>query len=754
MLRLSDGALDTVRFVTDFALAVQKPGLVLASSGATDADAGVFRYDLNTRKTLPIYSGKGKTKQLAMREDAAGAAFLLDVDTTKSQIRPWELYLWEAVKGDTARFIAGPESDFLPIDEGQRWGISANGNIQFSENGTMLYFGMAPQPVLQDTSLLPEEIVKVEVWTWKDERLYTEQKKRADADQKRSYPVVYHLKEKRFVPLGDEDLPDWRFLPDRNANVALAYTESSYLLAKQWEGESHKDVYLADLLSGVQTPVALDMRGNPMLSPATKYVAWWSDPDSAWYAWDAARNAAVQLTNNAIFPFYNEKSDVPDYPGSYGMAGWLANDQALMVYDKCDLWRVDPSGTLPPKRLTRGRETNIEYRYIALDPDERSIPVDARILLHQTNLLTKEEGYAWLDLKTGYLQNWYKGDFSFTEKVIKAKSANALVFSCENFQTFPDLLYSTFNPANRTENPVFRRVSNANPQQSDYRWGTIEMMQWTSNSGEELDGLLVKPEDFDPAQQYPMVVYYYERLSEGLHTHRAPDAHRSSINWTIYASRGYLVFIPDIHYRVGYPGESAYDAVTSGVTTLINKGFVDKQHIGLQGHSWGGYETAYIITRTNMFACAEAGAPVANMTSAYGGIRWESGLSRQFQYEHTQSRIGGTLWEYPKRYIDNSPLFALDQVNTPLLILHNDEDGAVPWYQGIELFTGMRRLEKPCWMLNYTGEPHWPVKLQNRIDFQTRMQQFFDHFLMGAPAPPWMENGVPPLEVGIRQGLD
>jgi dipeptidyl aminopeptidase/acylaminoacyl peptidase len=251
-----------------------------------------------------------------------------------------------------------------------------------------------------------------------------------------------------------------------------------------------------------------------------------------------------------------------------------------------------------------------------------------------------------------------------------------------------------------------------------------------------------------------MIVNFYERVSDGLHTHRSPDFPRSQINFTIYASKGYLIFNPDITYKTGYPGESAYDAIVSGVTALMNKGFVDPERIALQGHSWGGYQAAYLITRTNMFACAEAGAPVVNMTSAYGGIRWESGLSRAFQYEHTQSRIGGTLWEYPDRYRENSPLFSLDKVNTPVLILHNDKDGAVPWYQGIEMYSALRRLGKPAWMLNYNDEPHWPVKLQNRMDFQRRMQQFFDHYLMGTPVPAWMERGVTPAEKGIRQGFE
>jgi dipeptidyl aminopeptidase/acylaminoacyl peptidase len=215
-----------------------------------------------------------------------------------------------------------------------------------------------------------------------------------------------------------------------------------------------------------------------------------------------------------------------------------------------------------------------------------------------------------------------------------------------------------------------------------------------------------------------------------------------------------VIFNPDIEYSVGYPGESAFNCVIPGVTSLVEKGFIDKDNIGVQGHSWGGYQIAYLVTKTDIFKAAESGAPVPNMISAYGGIRWWTGLSRQFQYEHTQSRIGGTPWEYPARYIENSPIFNIDKINTPLLIMHNDADGHVPWYQGIEFFVSLRRLGKPSWFLNYNGEPHWPLKMQNRKDFNIRMAQFFDYYLKGDAKPVWMEKGVTPMQKGIQQGYE
>ncbi len=174
----------------------------------------------------------------------------------------------------------------------------------------------------------------------------------------------------------------------------------------------------------------------------------------------------------------------------------------------------------------------------------------------------------------------------------------------------------------------------------------------------------------------------------------------------------------------------------------------------MQGHSWGGYQTAYLATQTDMFACGESGAPVSNMTSAYGGIRWGTGMSRMFQYEKSQSRIGDTLWNARDKYINNSPLFFADKVNTPLLILHNDQDTAVPWYQGIELFVALRRLEKPAWMLNYNGEPHGVMGDANRKDFAKRMQQFFDHYLKGEAMPVWMADGLPAVDKGKKFGFE
>jgi dipeptidyl aminopeptidase/acylaminoacyl peptidase len=326
---------------------------------------------------------------------------------------------------------------------------------------------------------------------------------------------------------------------------------------------------------------------------------------------------------------------------------------------------------------------------------------------------------------------------------LKAKNADQYLVTKGTFVDFPNLYAGPRLTS-------LAKISDANPQQKDYNWGTVELVHWVSNDGFEQKGLLYKPENFDPTKKYPMISYFYEQLSNGLHSYVPPNG-RNVINPTHYVSNGYLVFEPDIHYEVGYPGPSAMKSVIPGVQMLVGRGYVDVKHMGLQGQSWGGYQTLYMITQTQMFAAAMAGAPVVNMTSAYGGIRWGSGVARAFQYEKTQSRIGGSIWEYPTRYIENSPLFWLDKVTTPLFIMNNDADDAVPWYQGIETFVGMRRLGKEVYFIDYNNDVHNPASRANQKDIAMRMQQFFDNKLKGAPAPDWMVHGIPYRDKGRDQ---
>ncbi|RZL44349.1 MAG: S9 family peptidase, partial [Pedobacter sp.] len=431
------------------------------------------------------------------------------------------------------------------------------------------------------------------------------------------------------------------------------------------------------------------------------------------------------------------------------IAGWLEDDKGVLLYDRYDVWQFSPDGKVAPKNLTNGigRTSNLTFRVERVNPDFRFFGKKEVLLLDAFDNATKQNGFyskAINDSKAPELIVMAPTKYS---NVVKAKYADQYIFDKGNYVNSPDVYLSKDLKSNT-------KLSNTNPQQDLYNWGTAELVKWTTPKGYKSEGILYKPENFDPNKKYPMIVYFYEKLSDGLYSYQAPAPTPSRLNIPFFVSNGYLVFAPDISYETGYPGKSAEEFINSGVESLKKNAWVDGTKIGIQGQSWGGYQVAHLITKTNMYAAAWAGAPVVNMTSAYGGIRWESGMNRQFQYEKTQSRIGATLWEKPELYIENSPLFGFPKVTTPVVVMANDADGAVPWYQGIEMFTGLKRLGKPVWLLNYNNEAHNLVQRQNRKDIQIREQQFFDHYLKGAKAPVWMVGGVPATEKGKTWGFE
>lgn len=732
---LRTGNQDTIRYVSQYMFAEegQVMGYVVNLS-----NPGVYVRPIGEEAKQVFSVEKADYSRLGLSASGEKLAFVADLDTTKVLVRPNELYSWQ--KGmDTAEKVV--DADSAP--EGYR--VSADGGISYSEDESILYFGLATPPVLQDTSLLDEEIVNVEVWTYDEPRLYTVQELQVDNDRKKSYLTAIHLnKGNQLVQLATTAYPNATLGNEGNAQQVLVNTSEPYELQRQWEGGLYRDYAIVDINNGEVKKVLAKVQGGINLSPAGKYAYGYSQTDSTWLVYDIQAGTRRDLTEGKVF--YNELNDSPDFPNGYGSAGWLEDDAALLLYDRYDIWKFDPK-TGNSERITKGREEGITYRYVGLDDEARFISSEEKWMLTTFNHANKYSGYYEWNPRSERGRELVTGPYRYGRPV-KAQADDHFMFTRQSFEEFPDIHYADMG---------FRdvvKISNANPQQSEYNWGTAELVNWTSLDGKELTGMLIKPENFDPNKKYPMIVNFYERSSDGLYTHRPPAPGRSTISYSWYASRGYVIFNPDIHYRIGYPGESAYNCVVPGVTSLIEKGFIDKDNIGVQGHSWGGYQIAYLVTKTDIFKAAEAGAPVPNMISAYGGIRWWTGLSRQFQYEHTQSRIGGTPWEYPARYVENSPIFNIDKINTPLLIMHNDADGHVPWYQGIEFFVALRRLGKPSWFLNYNGEPHWPLKRQNRKDFNVRMAQFFDHYLKGAPLPVWMERGVPALEKGINQGLE
>ena len=736
--QLSTGLEDTLKNVKEYVWA-DKAAMLLAVTASSDSTetAGVVYWSNHEWQYLK--KQKAEYAKLSLAVDGNQIAFLGNPDTTKAQVQPWELYYFD-FRTDSATSIAAKNKSPLPL-------VGQHAEPRWSEDGKYLFYGRAQMPVIKDTTLLPDEIVDVEIWTTDDKEIYPVQNVRKPLEEKRSYTYVYDTQSKQHTAICS---PTWEsavFTPDRNGRFVLVYTDQPYQRESSWTGDARKDLAKVDLLTGAVIPFRKGILTNPRISPGDKFAYGYSDIDSTWWTYQFATGTFSLMKRDGLPSFYDEENDVPTHPNSYGIAGWIKDDQSLILYDRYDMWAWSGEGSKAPVTLTKGREQKLVHRYIKADAEEKFLSPSAPWLIHLKDDTNKSTGYSWFNPSSFSLDSAYVlSDFEHSRQVNKSRSADTYLFTKENFATFPDLQLS----GDRLKTSV--RVSDANPQQKQYAWGTIQLYQWMDWDSVMRTGLLVLPPGFDTLRSYPTIVNFYEKSSDELHNHPTPAPHRSTINYAFYASRGYVIFNPDISYKIGLPGESAYQIVMSGTSNLVNDRIADRENLALQGHSWGGYQIAYILTRTNMFKCAEAGAAVVNMTSAYDGIRWETGKGRQFQYEKEQSRLGKTLWQDPNLYINNSPLFKINKIETPLLLLHNDEDGAVPFEQGIEFYLALRRLDKKAWLLNYRGEPHWPVKWQNRKDFNIRMSQFFDHYLKGQPMPEWMAKGVPALERGVNKG--
>ncbi|SFE03969.1 Prolyl oligopeptidase family protein [Chitinophaga sp. CF118] len=728
---------DTIRNVQEYTFS--KPGNKLL----IEIKEGVLLWDVATHKADTLSRGPGIRKQFAFDETGKQAAWCSSRDSAKALVQLFQLYYYSSGQ-DSGLIAAAQHNSHIPAE----WTISPDGKVWFSRNGERLFFGTAPAPIPKDTSIVDFEVAKVDIWNYKDDFLQPMQLKNADKELKRSYTAVYYPAVGKVIQLADKDMENLIPADEGNSMYALGHTDKGERVAMQWTGNTLKTAYVVNMNDGSRKVVKEHLDSSSTISPDGKYILWYDVQQRHWFTYETATGISRNISAQVPVPMYEEDDDHPDAPGPYGVAGWQFQDANVYIYDRYDIWQLDPAAKRAPLMLTKGlgRQQKLRFRNIRLDKDERYFIGGQQLLLETFNEVTKENGWYQLPGKKIILapEKLVMGPFSFSDPV-KAKSTPVSIYTKGSYERSPDLYINSY-----LKKDV--QISHINPQQQQYNWGTVSLFKWTAYNGKPAEGILYKPEDFDSTKKYPVILYFYEKLTDGMYNYIPPTPTPSRLNISFFVSRGYLVLAPDITYENGYPGKSAYNYIVSGARALAANSWVDSLHMGIQGQSWGGYQVAYLITQTNLFKAAWAGAPVANMTSAYGGIRWETGMNRQFQYERSQSRIGATLWDKPELYIENSPLFHLPAVNTPLAIMSNDADGAVPWYQGIELFTGLRRLGKQVWLLNYNNEAHNLILRQNRKDIQRREQQFFDYYLKDAPIPEWMLSGVPATEKGKNWG--
>lgn len=710
-------------------------------------DNGLYYVELK-KESLPrnvIKKSKNSHySSLTWTKQGSKLTFLSGIKEKKEGSHSFSLWIWD---GETGKTIQAISAEDAPAG----WMIPEKNRVSWTKDGKQIFFGFKPKgfPAAvekeedKEKEEKEEEAIdlfdvkeilekrEVDVWHWNDPLIIPNQKKMWPRIKDQTYLAVFHLDSKRSIPLADKDMPILR--PSENPDFALGISDVAYRKEITWYGRL-SDIYMVNLKDGSRKKVASRLEDRFSLSPNGRYIVYYKDKH--WHLCDGVTGSVRNMTSRLEVPFSNEDHDYPRKPPGYGLAGWVKNDKSVLIYDKYDVWEFfTETGKALNITGGEGRKNNITFRVLRLDPEEQFFGEKQKLLLSAYYNLEKHTGFFNCRVGSSGIKRLIEGKKRF-RFLAKAKKAEALMYTRQSYQEFPDIWISDMKFASP------KKVSDVNPQISEFAWGNAELVEWNSLDGIPLQGVLIKPGNYQPGKRYPVIVYFYRFFSQRLYEfNQIVVNHRPC--FPFYASNGYVLFLPDIRFEVGNPGFAATKCLVPGVQKLIDMGIADPKGIGLHGHSWSGYQTAFVITQTDIFACAIAGAPVSNMTSAYSGIRWGSGLARQFQYEQSQSRIGGSLWEYPERYIENSPVFFADRINTPLLIQFGDEDGAVPWYQGIELYLAMRRLGKDCIFLQYRSEPHHLQKYPNKLDYSIKMKQYFDFYLKGKPAPEWIVKGIP-----------
>lgn len=602
------------------------------------------------------------------------------------------------------------------------------------------------RPLSQGCMTKRDTTFELELWTW-DEEVSQKRQLHESGGRQRDLPqYVYRVKSESWLQVAPEGMKLCLPPDHEEYEYVLVSDASPYRGMADWRDELASDWYRVSLESGERELLFKDFRGNPEWSPNGKYALFYERKSKVWYRLELATGQLNDISSGIGYPVYDEEYDRPEPAHAYGVAGWIDGGDKVVLYDRYDMWIVDLVNDTPPISLTEGWGRKNQRILRLVQRQGKLLDLSKDLLLYTKNTENLECGI----YKLSSSRKWKKlmeGAFAIRVQQI-SQDGNACIFLRQSYSEFRDLWWSKMN----FTKPV--RVTEANPQQKNYHWGEVKLVEWKMFDGTSNRGLLYLPDDYDAQKPYPVIVNFYETHTGDIHIHPVPDWSSAMINVVSYVSDGYVIFMPDVHFKLGDPGESSYNAVVSGTQMLIDRGIADKDHIGIQGHSWSGYQVAYLVTRTNLFKCASPGAAVTNMVSAYTGIREGSGMPRMFMYEETQGRMGKMLWEDVEGYIKNSPILYADKIQTPLLIFHCDTDEAVPYSEGLNLFLAMRRLHKPAWLLNYKGDHHFLYNKAAQQDWTIRLKQFFDYYLRDTAFPRWMKEGIRVDERGIDQKYD
>ncbi len=572
-----------------------------------------------------------------------------------------------------------------------------------------------------------EKLAGVDIWHWKDPEIQPRQVRTLNQDTTTGLLSAWNIDNNRFIQLATDEAPNVQLTG--NQRYALTYTNTKYKPAFK---EDFADAWLVDTRIGDKKMVfeKVIVSGNtfPRSSPDGKYLLYFKDKH--WWTYNIASGQNTNITENIKSDFWNVRDDHPASRPAVGTAGWIKGDKEVLLYDEYNVWAVKPDGK-SSRKLTNGENDQVIYRVNRVDYEDPFIDDTKPVFLSAFGDKSKKSGY--YKLEKGKIEKLVFED-AMVNRLIKAKDANSYAYVKQNFDQSPSLYF--------TDN--FSKVSqvlSTNPQQDEYYWGKSEIITYKNKNGVEMQGALYYPANYEPGKQYPMITYIYEKLSNGLHGYVSPSK-RSAYNTANFTTNGYFIFRPDIVYEINDPGISAVNCVVPAVEEVLKTGMIDKNKVGLMGHSWGAYQTSFIISQTDIFKAAVAGAPLTNLISMSNSIYWNTGTPDAKIFETSQGRFDGPWYERMEEHMRNSPMYQAASIKAPLLVAFGDKDGAVDWHQGIEMYSTMRRMEKPFIMLVYADENHGLAKKENQVDYQVRQKEFFDHYLLGRSPEKWITDGV------------
>jgi len=727
---LSGGFDELIGNVDEFSF--NKPGTHLAHTidAAGRNGNGLYLYDLGVGVRRVLDSDTLKFSQLTWNEEGTALAVLKGWKPDSLTERQNSLIAFSNVTTEPSRVEVDP---FTISNFPEGLVISEKGTLAFSEDVSRVFFGIKTQKeeFKEDED---NPVANVDIFHWNDDRIQTVQAVSANRDRNFTYRAVYILPDSRFVQLSDSGMRTINIT--RDGNWGIGSNDRPYV--SDWR-EDQADYYRVNTLTGERTLMFESQKRTLGLSPDSKHFLYWKDG----HVWDYAIEAghSINLTGSAPVSFVNEQYDRPGTKPPHGVAGWTEDGKAVVLNHRYDLW-LQPLDGSPATVLTEGYgdENRVRLRYVRLDTEERFIDLSDQLVLSAYGDLTKRYGYFVLD--DGDLEERIYDDMMVTN-LRKAENADRVLFTKQTFEIFPNYHVSDLRMRSHEQ------ITDANPWQSEYRWGHSILIEYENKSGVPLQGVLSIPNNYEPGQRLPMLVDFYEKNSQNLY--RYPRAiFRDTPMFGKYVSNGYLVLLPDVHFNTGTTHDDMLDCVEAATRKVIELGYADPERIGLHGHSFSGGGGSFIATRSNMFAAIVAGAAPIDLAAEFNILFHSSGRNNHSYDIYGQGRYGTDPFTDFELYRSQSPITWVGTMDTPLLYLHGTKDGSVEYLQGMEFYNALRFLGKPIIFTSYPDAGHHLSKLENQKDFMTRMEQFYDHYLKGEPAPDWMVHGVPFLQK--RQG--